>query len=661
MASSFAKVALATPLPQLDRLFEYRVNDEQQALVAVGVRVKVPLGRSKQLLDGYVVELSSAAEYQGELAELAEVVSEAPVLTPQIYALCRAIADRQAVAIGDVLRLAIADRSVAVEKAFMAAPENSDIKHAFDAARHANDATNKSSNGASTGSNNSPANPVATRTAAFANPVATRTAALANPRVVKYADAYYPAWVKLFLTRSIQEVERGRSSILVVPDFRDQHVLLEAAEALGVKNVVNYSTEQVKSKRYAAFLQALSQQPTIVIGSRAAIYAPSFNLGLIAIFDDGDSNHWEPNSPYIHSRETALIRQSQSACSLLIASHSRSAEVQRLLDIGYLTDETETFNRPNIAVSDEGYRIDGLAYKTIREGLTRGPVLVQVGAKGNSVSAYCQNCSARALCKECNGPLWLDSKGQPKCRWCNAFNLGHKCRDCGGTELRLGQAGSTRTATELARTFAGVRVIESTGDVRIEKVSAKPVLIIATAGAEPLAEHGYSAVVLLDCQNLLGRDTLRATEDAVRLWSNAFALMADDGRGAAVGLAGELGQKLAFWQQNQLASEELETRRELAFAPAVRLASVTAVRETLEAISSAIAEIKSVRVLGPLPAKEPELLRILIRYEYSVGAELAAALRAQVLLHGSAGLRVNPKNGRAARPIRIKMDEPEVI
>jgi primosomal protein N' (replication factor Y) len=213
----------------------------------------------------------------------------------------------------------------------------------------------------------------------------------------------------------------------------------------------------------------------------------------------------------------------------------------------------------------------------------------------------------------------------------------------------------------LAKTFAPIRVIESTGEVRVEKVAAKPALVIATAGAEPLAENGYAAVVLLDCQNLLARDTLKATEDAVRLWSNAFALMADDGRGAAVGLAGDLGQKLAFWQQSELATAELESRRELAFAPAVRLASVTAVRETLEAISNAISQITSVRVLGPLPSKEPELMRILIRYEYSAGAELASTLRAQVLLHGSAGVRVNAKSGRASRPIRIKMDEPEVI
>ena len=634
MGAGFAKVALASPLPQLDRLFEYRLSESISQELVVGCRVRVPFGRSKQLLDGFVVELSNSPEYQGELAELVDAVSLAPVLKPEIYALCRTIADRQAVAIGDVLRLAIADRSVAVEKAYMA-------------------------------DDDSPVTPVlSTLPVSAKNPrraVGKRSAILVEPRLSSVGTRRFPTWVSLFLDRASQQIAAGQSCILVVPDFRDQHLLLEAANELKI-SVVNYSTELAKSKRYQAFLEALASQPTIVIGSRAAVYAPSYQLGLIAIWDDGDSSHFEPNSPYIHSREVALIRQSQSvACDILIASHSRSAEVQRLIEIGYLSDETKTFDRPKLAVSQEGFRIDGLAYKTIREGLAAGPVLVQVGAKGNSVSIFCEMCSSRALCKECNGPLWIDSSGKPKCRWCNAFNLDFKCRDCGGQRLKRGAAGATRTAAELAKTFAPVKVIESTGDVRIEKVDAKPALVIATAGAEPLAAEGYAAVILLDCQNLLARDNLRATEDAVRLWSNAFALLSDSGRGVAVGLAGDFGQKLAFWQQAELASEELSSRRELSFAPAVRLASVSATRETLEAIKTAVSTIDSVRVLGPLASKEPELMRILIRYDYSAGAELAAGLKAQVLLHGASGLRINPKNGRASRPIRIKMDEPEVI
>ena len=45
--------------------------------------------------------------------------------------------------------------------------------------------------------------------------------------------------------------------------------------------------------------------------------------------------------------------------------------------------------------------------------------------------------------------------------------------------------------------------------------------MVATPGAEPVAEGGYAAVVLLDTWMLLARADLRAAEEALRRWSNA--------------------------------------------------------------------------------------------------------------------------------------------
>jgi primosomal protein N' (replication factor Y) len=116
--------------------------------------------------------------------------------------------------------------------------------------------------------------------------------------------------------------------------------------------------------------------------------------------------------------------------------------------------------------------------------------------------------------------------------------------------------------------FPGVKIVESTADQRLQTVSAKAQVVVATPGAEPLAEGGYLAVVILDCDSQLSKDSLRATEDAVRIWSNALALMSSAGRAVLVGLGGKLGQQLALWSQQQLSIDELASRRELKFPPA---------------------------------------------------------------------------------------------
>ena len=54
---------------------------------------------------------------------------------------------------------------------------------------------------------------------------------------------------------------------------------------------------------------------------------------------------------------------------------------------------------------------------------------------------------------------------------------------------------------------------------------AGPALVVATPGAEPVAEGGYGAALLLDSWALLGRADLRAGEETLRRWLNAAALV----------------------------------------------------------------------------------------------------------------------------------------
>ena len=90
---------------------------------APGVRVKVRF--AGQDLDGFVLERRADAEHLGRLSPLRRVVSPEPVLTPQVLATARAVADRYAGSLGDVLRLAVPPRHATAEKALaVEAPEH---------------------------------------------------------------------------------------------------------------------------------------------------------------------------------------------------------------------------------------------------------------------------------------------------------------------------------------------------------------------------------------------------------------------------------------------------------------------------------------------------------------------------------------------------------
>ena len=125
------------------------------------------------------------------------------------------------------------------------------------------------------------------------------------------------------------------------------------------------------------------------------------------------------------------------------------------------------------------------------------------------------------------------------------------------------------------------------------KWAAPSALVVATVGAEPVAEGGYAAALLLDGDSLLRRENLRAGEDTVRRWFNAAALVrpASDG-GLVVITATESAAvgALLRWDPAGYARRELELRMELQLPPAVRIASVTGPRAAVVHFTAARAE-----------------------------------------------------------------------
>ena len=637
-----ARVAVVSNLPQLDKIFDYLIPEELLDVAKVGSRVKVPFGKGSKFYDGFVVEVSSGSDFSGKLSCIQEIIGEKPSLSHELIETLQELALRSASSLGEILKLAVPTH---MPRAFKS---------------HKPNVTEQSL----------PVSPSSQIEPSFIQSLIshdTRHAVLAKPTSISVVQAaevgYFPYWVVLFCQVASSNLRNGMSSILAIPDFRDQQVLLEGLSFCGLGNcVANFSHEQTKSKSYEAYLLALDEVPRIIVGSRSVILAPAHNLGTIAIFDEGDYSFSDQSAPYLNSRDTALVRQSIQKCSLLLISHARSTDVQRLVETGYLKESTESFPRPNISVSDPGFRVDSRAFIAIKTGLATGSVLVQVASKGESTALFCSLCDKKVLCHVCAGPIWVDGGGQRKCRWCNAFSPAFAC-ECGSTKTGRGRAGASRTAAELGRSFPNSKVVESTGENRILRVSPGKNLVISTAGAEPFVEGGYRAVVILDAQTLLLRQNLRASEEAVRLWSNAVSKLSIDGEAVLVGLSGALAQKFCLWQQLEIASEELSSRKELLLPPALRLGSIAGTHALLVELANALSSVSKVKVLGPAPhskSNDASEWRLIVKYNYSDTVEVAKLLRGEAI-RLSRGKAVVATSGRAVRALKVRMSDGDVV
>jgi primosomal protein N' (replication factor Y) len=579
------------------------------------------------------------------------VVSPIRILAPEVWTLARRASERAAGSASDIVRLAVPTRQVRVEKAYLA----NDSNEAFPVVSAAPIV------GYGAG---------AVESALAANE---RLAVDAIPLVQQLPDgAWVGGWAVAMAAAAASTLAGGRSAILAVPDYRDQEQLEAALRAvLPAELIVRLDARQSNPDRYRELLRCLADVPLAIVGNRSVVYAPATRLGLIAIWDDGDPLHSEPLAPYVHTRDAALLRQEQQGCALMFVGHARSTEVERLVELGWLRSLSPSpLALPKVVPTMQQSggdrlaaqaRIPSSAWQAARTALGSGPVLVQVARPGYAPRLACADCQQTARCLRCEGPLAQKSaRSTPACQWCGALAVEWRCSHCEGVRLKFVGQGAARTAEDLGRAFPGVRVIVADGERSIQTVSAEPALVIATRGAEPIAAGGYRAVLLLDGERMVARESLRVAEDCLRWWSNAVALAAGGAPSILVGIGGSLATALVTWRQADFARAELADRRRLRFPPAVRVATVTG---TVDATARAIAalEVDPLDVLGPVDTG-PGTVRTIVRFDYAQGAAVATGLRAQVI--SAATSRRRPLVAKGVRtpappPLRVRCDDVE--
>lgn len=748
-----ARVRVDSTLPQVDRTFDYRVPAELSEDAVPGARVRVLFNGHE--MTGYIEERAATTDWtRTSLLPLKSVLSRVPSVAPEIFALAEALADRYASTVANVLRLAVPPRIAALDKKYAPllpgyesdylgdsapvstsdAPEHAESEHVASESAESEPSTvstasiaTASSAAASNATDlyawlatpGAPApfvldppalNPDAPDAASvfsdyengaeFIEDVAAGAATRAVMTVLPGHLEH--TWADVLATALAAAATSGRGAIAVVPTAKNLDLLEAAlAERLPADSFVRLSSDSTPHTRYHGFVKARLGQVPVVIGTRAAAYAPVANLGLVVCWDDGDSSLVEQRAPYCHARDVLLLRASAEGTAALFAGFSMSSEAARLVRTRWAShvrapralvrdysprifstgSEFELARDPLAAMA----RIPHLAFEHARRALVRGPVLVQVARSGYIPSFSCERCRMPARCGECSGPLSVASGSSvPSCSWCGHLAQQWRCSECGFTHWRYSAAGATRTAEELGRAFPNVPVISSAGDHVRASVGPEPALVVATPGAEPVAFGGYAAALLLDADKMLRFDSLRAPEAALRRWLNAAALVrpaALEGTVVTTASPSPVEQALVRWDPAWFARQELEERAQTGLPPAVRTAAVTGAEADVRAFmeeflgSSALPERvrEQLRIVGPVPLDQgyfawSESLeedseeapvqgdwRTLMFFSYGIAQQVTRELRAT-----RATIAALKKNV-GERPVQIRCDGLDVL
>lgn len=613
-------VVIPSPLPQLNRVFDYLVPAQFEVRDVLGARVRVRFhGR---LLTGFAVPAAS-----GRAAATAEIgdVKGPVVAPPELLRLTHDVARRQVGLWTDVLRAAVPPRHARVEKALLVGGR---LPVPVPIAPLVLD----------------PAKSTALTWPAWES---FRQHVQAGTSVTPRAALTVPwgwDWEPLVVAAVQACAVGGRRALVVVPDARTAQAATSAMRSVfPADSIARLTADQGPQARYRAYLRALSGQVSVVVGTRGAVFAQLPDLGLIWLMGDGDQALTDPQAPYWQAREVAGLRSAAEAIPLVISGHSRTPETQRLVAIGWAKDLDPPRSMwraaaPRVRAPDEwdlgrdpaalSARLPSVAIEAARTALAVGPLLVSVPRRGYVPVVACVSCRQRATCQVCGAALALTAANQqlscPRCGWTGAWT----CPECGGHRVRAVRFGAGRTSEELARTFPQVPVLRSDAETGVRAdIPCEPAIVVATPGAEPSVTGRYPAALLLDGDVQLAAPRLRAGEEALFRWSRVVAMVRAEG--AVVVVAdpqAPVVQALVRADPTGWAARELAERDVAGLPPMVRFIALEG--NSVE-VSAVVADVH--RRCHGLPAHwGPVALangeRLLLRTSYQQTAEVVAAL-----------------------------------
>ncbi|MDN4481700.1 hypothetical protein [Demequina muriae] len=563
-----ASVRLDSPLPHLDRPFDYAIPPTLVSVVEIGSRVRVPF--AGRLVSGVVTRLPRISSFAGSLSTIRSA-SAIPSYTPAAITLADRIARRYGGSVWDVLRLMAPPRAAAIEKRdWDSAPVALDADYAAAMSR-------------------SSAEPLARE----------------GERVVWEAlpddDPRTSVAAARLIATAVVTAATGASSIVVAPDARAVAALLAECRRLGLSRwtarsggaVAVLDHDDGPAVRFGSYVAAMRGHARIVIGTRPVAMQPVPHLGVIAVWDEANGALEDLHAPYPHARTVASMRAEEGA-GLVLGGYAPSADAIALVEHGWARLEAPSRDAVRAAVpavdvmtaerrDAEGgagwHWMPGSVWRAVRAALAEGPVAIVVPRAGYVSATACARCEQWAECRECSSLLGLASPGaDPVCLDQGHVQTDWHCPECQGSQLKHVRQGADRIAEQLRRMLGDVPLTVSTSSAGIvDDHTVTEGVVLATPAALPAVAGGYRHLVVTDAGVPAGTG-LGGELKAIRWWLGAAALVRGRPEGGAVTIVGEVPpavrRALSTWSPGDAARDEYQERSALGLPPHRRYVTV---------------------------------------------------------------------------------------
>jgi primosomal protein N' (replication factor Y) len=302
---------------------------------------------------------------------------------------------------------------------------------------------------------------------------AVREAMRGDPRALVVAG-WNRAPVYLMIARIA--LDAGRSCLAMFPSVDAAAAFARAAAGAGLAPVLVHGDLPPPARR-SAWESLRSARGMLVIGTRAAVFAPVADPVVAIVDDEDNSGHKEERAPRFVTRVVAEAR-TRDAGVLVVGAATPPVATWVGVEAGRLRLVALPSPRPRIGVvdlrrrPDPGVPVSRPVLDAVRRvGRSGGRAVVLADRKGYAGGLHCAECGGVERCAQCGVALFYDRGGRRlACRVCGfSVPAPNVCSRCGAARLRLLGAGTERLAAFFRRLVPRVwrldaDVVAGTGD-----------------------------------------------------------------------------------------------------------------------------------------------------------------------------------------------------
>lgn len=286
---------------------------------------------------------------------------------------------------------------------------------------------------------------------------------------------------EVYKALAMEASSRNKSSIILVPEISLTAQLVSEFKK-DFNHVIVTHSKQTEAERHSIWLEALnSEEPTIIIGPRSALFMPVKDIGLIVIDECHEPSYKQEKAPRYSALRAASILANKTNSKLILGSATP-------LITDYYT--AKKLGKPIIKMSHLA-RIDAIKPKTeivditLKSAHSKNPIfskqllgsmektlsnnkqiLLFHNRRGTAPTTLCENCGWTAFCPHCFIPLTLHAdKHQLKCHICGYNEKPPTtCPDCNEANIIHKGIGTKMIEAEVKKLFPNTKIQRFDGD-----------------------------------------------------------------------------------------------------------------------------------------------------------------------------------------------------